>query len=120
MILEEVNCQKWQCFKYGPQPPNDDSNRISETVITLSCLILLVISILLMYKLRKKCESQSGTYQNPETPQDEPQTDPITTIANRNYYFSIDASSSSDDFDENLSVRTPIIKPKLHCSSVNN
>ena len=78
------------------------------------------MSIFVLFKLKKKCTSQSNTYQNPETPQNEPQNDPITTIANRNHYFSIDASSSSEDFDENLSVRTPIIKPRLHCSNVNN
>ena len=118
VTLEEINCQEWQCFRYDPNPPKDDSNYVTGFAIAFSLLIFIALIIVVLCKIRKKYRHGFDFNQRGEIPQNDSQIDQITAITNRNYYFSIDASSSSEDFDEDSSARTPIIRPRSHQSII--
>ena len=83
--------------------------------IPLGILALLMIVTFTMIGIQTLCRSVSQpadqSYQNSERRSQ-------NTIQNRSSYFSIGSSSSENFSEDNLEEQTPIIRPRLRTSNI--
>ena len=104
-ILEETNCKLWSCYEYNPS--GKTKNHLTEIAITVALLSILVLFLCLSFKIKSNGASLNEDIERQQNMQ-------LTTLQNANSYFALNSSSSEEyEFDdENLELRTPIIRPR--------
>ena len=104
-ILEETNCKLWSCDEYNPS--GKTKNHLTEIAITVALLSILVLFLCLSFKIKSNGASLNEDIERQQNIQ-------LTTLQNANTYFALNSSSSEEhEFDdENLELRTPIIRPR--------